>query len=57
MCLLSGMNWDFISQKTAFFVNTSVKTSNLTYVSNLSLKVFPILLQCDVMSVTLSFNL
>jgi hypothetical protein len=25
------MNWGFISQKTAFFIVTAVKTSNLTY--------------------------
>jgi hypothetical protein len=24
------MNWDFISQKTAFFIVTAVKTSGLT---------------------------
>jgi hypothetical protein len=28
-CLLSGTNWDFISQKTAFFIVTAVKTSIL----------------------------
>jgi hypothetical protein len=30
MCLLWGMNWVVISQKTAFFIVTTVKTSNLT---------------------------
>jgi hypothetical protein len=30
MCLLLGTNWGFISQKTAFFIVTAVKTSNLT---------------------------
>jgi hypothetical protein len=30
MCLLRGMNWSFISQKTTFFIVTAVKTSNLT---------------------------
>jgi hypothetical protein len=30
MCLLRGMNKVFISQKTAFFIVTAVKTSNLT---------------------------
>jgi hypothetical protein len=30
MCLLWGMNWLFISQKTAFYIVTAVKTSNLT---------------------------
>jgi hypothetical protein len=25
------MKWGFISQKTAFFIVTAVKTSNLTY--------------------------
>jgi hypothetical protein len=29
MCLLWGTNWDFISQKTTFFIVTTVKTSNL----------------------------
>jgi hypothetical protein len=31
MCLLWSTNWGFISQKTAFFIVTAVKTSNLTY--------------------------
>jgi hypothetical protein len=30
MSFLLGMNWDFISQTTAFFNVTEVKTSNLT---------------------------
>jgi hypothetical protein len=30
MCFLWGTNWGFISQKTAFFIVTAVKTSNLT---------------------------
>jgi hypothetical protein len=30
MCLLWGTNWVFISQKTAFFIVTAVRTSNLT---------------------------
>jgi hypothetical protein len=29
MCLLWGTNWVFMSQKTAFFVVTAVKSSNL----------------------------
>jgi hypothetical protein len=29
MCLLLGTNWVFISQETAFFIVTAVKTSNL----------------------------
>jgi hypothetical protein len=31
MCLLWGTNWNFISQKTAFFIVTAVETSNLIY--------------------------
>jgi hypothetical protein len=31
MCLLSGMNWVLIFQKTTFFIVTAVKTSNLTF--------------------------
>jgi hypothetical protein len=34
MCLLWGMSWVFISQKTALFIVDAVKTSNLT--SNLT---------------------
>jgi hypothetical protein len=30
MCLLCGTNWVSISEKTAFFVVTAGKTSNLT---------------------------
>jgi hypothetical protein len=30
MYLLRGSNWFFISQKTAFFIVTAVKTSNFT---------------------------
>jgi hypothetical protein len=30
MCVLLGTNWVFISQKTTFFIITTVKTSNLT---------------------------
>jgi hypothetical protein len=30
MCLPWGMNWVFISQKTAFFLSTAVNTSDLT---------------------------
>jgi hypothetical protein len=33
MCLLWSTNWVFISQKTAFFIVTTVKTSNLTWLS------------------------
>jgi hypothetical protein len=33
MCLLWSRNWIFIFQKTAFFIVTAVKTSNLTIVS------------------------
>jgi hypothetical protein len=29
------MNWAFISQKTAFFIVTAVKTSNLTQLMNI----------------------
>jgi hypothetical protein len=29
MCLLWSTNWGFISQKTTFFIVTTVKTSNL----------------------------
>jgi carbon starvation protein CstA len=29
MCLMWGMNWGFISQVTAFFIVTAVKTSHL----------------------------
>jgi hypothetical protein len=29
MCLLLGTNWVFISHKTAFFIVTAVKTSNV----------------------------
>jgi hypothetical protein len=32
MFLLWGKNWVFISQKTAFFIVTAVKTSNLTWI-------------------------
>jgi hypothetical protein len=28
MCFLGGKTWGFISQKTAFFIVTAVKTSN-----------------------------
>jgi hypothetical protein len=31
MCLLWGKNWVFIAQKTAYFIVTAVKTSNLTW--------------------------
>jgi hypothetical protein len=30
MGFLWGTNWDFLSQKTAFFIVAAVKTSNLT---------------------------
>jgi hypothetical protein len=31
MCFLCGRKWVLISQKTAFFIVTAMKTSNLTF--------------------------
>jgi hypothetical protein len=35
MSFLSGTNWDFKHQTTAFFIVTAVKTSNLTSINRL----------------------
>jgi hypothetical protein len=38
MCFVWGKNWGFISQKTAFFIVSTVETSNLTM--NISVDTF-----------------
>jgi uncharacterized pyridoxamine 5'-phosphate oxidase family protein len=36
MCLLCGINWVFISEKTTFLIVTAVKASNLNAIPNLN---------------------